>query len=104
MLVYVITWQLEMLQLVPFNTFLTFKPFFILPQLIPDDMEFQSGDMPNYTTSDGSVCIFITSPWKPREKIIFCLPIIIIIIIIVGYDFRIYQLIFCRLRFKKIVK
>ncbi|PWA60293.1 hypothetical protein CTI12_AA294020 [Artemisia annua] len=26
-------------------------------QLIPDDMEFQSGDMPNYTTSDGSVKI-----------------------------------------------
>jgi hypothetical protein len=25
-------------------------------QLIPDDMEFQSGDVPNYTTSDGSVC------------------------------------------------
>ncbi|GAU36807.1 hypothetical protein TSUD_219100 [Trifolium subterraneum] len=25
--------------------------------LIPDDMEFQSGDMPNYTTSDGSVKI-----------------------------------------------
>jgi DNA-directed RNA polymerase subunit E'/Rpb7 len=27
------------------------------PQLIPDDMEFQAGDMPNYTTSDGSVKI-----------------------------------------------
>ncbi|CAL5353056.1 unnamed protein product [Camellia sinensis] len=26
-------------------------------KLIPDDMEFQSGDMPNYTTSDGSVKI-----------------------------------------------
>nr|GMC86934.1 DNA-directed RNA polymerase ii subunit rpb7 [Ipomoea batatas] len=26
-------------------------------QLIPDDMEFQSGDAPNYTTSDGSVKI-----------------------------------------------
>ncbi|CAG7892252.1 unnamed protein product, partial [Brassica rapa] len=26
-------------------------------QLIPDDMEFQAGDMPNYTTSDGSVKI-----------------------------------------------
>ncbi|KAK6151683.1 hypothetical protein DH2020_014318 [Rehmannia glutinosa] len=26
-------------------------------KLIPDDMEFQSGDMPNYTTSDGSFCI-----------------------------------------------
>jgi hypothetical protein len=29
-------------------------------QLIPDDMEFQSGDVPNYTTSDGSVCFFST--------------------------------------------
>jgi hypothetical protein len=28
-------------------------------QLIPDDMEFQSGDVPNYTTSDGSVCLFL---------------------------------------------
>ena len=28
-------------------------------QLIPDDMEFQSGDVPNYTTSDGSVCFFL---------------------------------------------
>lgn len=27
----------------------------VVIQLIPDDMEFQSGDMPNYTTSDGSV-------------------------------------------------
>ncbi|XP_026392284.1 DNA-directed RNA polymerase II subunit RPB7 isoform X2 [Papaver somniferum] len=26
-------------------------------KLIPDDMEFQSGDIPNYTTSDGSVKI-----------------------------------------------
>ncbi|KAI7982503.1 hypothetical protein LOK49_LG15G01328 [Camellia lanceoleosa] len=26
-------------------------------KLIPDDLEFQSGDMPNYTTSDGSVKI-----------------------------------------------
>ncbi|XP_031742311.1 DNA-directed RNA polymerase II subunit RPB7 isoform X2 [Cucumis sativus] len=26
-------------------------------KLIPDDMEFQSGDVPNYTTSDGSVKI-----------------------------------------------
>ncbi|KAM7501852.1 hypothetical protein LguiB_000756 [Lonicera macranthoides] len=26
-------------------------------KLIPDDMEFQTGDMPNYTTSDGSVKI-----------------------------------------------
>ncbi|THU73637.1 hypothetical protein C4D60_Mb04t24940 [Musa balbisiana] len=31
--------------------------FFIEFHLIPDDMEFQSGDMPNYTTSDGSVKI-----------------------------------------------
>uniref|UniRef100_A0A0R0GFZ9 DNA-directed RNA polymerase subunit n=1 Tax=Glycine max TaxID=3847 RepID=A0A0R0GFZ9_SOYBN len=28
---------------------------FVSNQLIPDDMEFQSGDLPNYTTSDGSV-------------------------------------------------
>ncbi|KAI4303735.1 hypothetical protein MLD38_039332 [Melastoma candidum] len=27
------------------------------PVLLPDDMEFQSGDVPNYTTSDGSVKI-----------------------------------------------
>ncbi|KAI7740717.1 hypothetical protein M8C21_023528, partial [Ambrosia artemisiifolia] len=27
---------------------------FVSNHLIPDDMEFQSGDMPNYTTSDGS--------------------------------------------------
>ena len=26
------------------------------PQLIPDDMEFQSGDVPCYATSDGLVC------------------------------------------------
>ncbi|KAI3786480.1 hypothetical protein L1987_40191 [Smallanthus sonchifolius] len=30
---------------------------FVSNHLIPDDMEFQSGDMPNYTTSDGSVKI-----------------------------------------------
>ncbi|KAH1211283.1 DNA-directed RNA polymerase II subunit RPB7 [Glycine max] len=30
---------------------------FVSNQLIPDDMEFQSGDLPNYTTSDGSFCI-----------------------------------------------
>uniref|UniRef100_A0A452Z2G3 DNA-directed RNA polymerase subunit n=1 Tax=Aegilops tauschii subsp. strangulata TaxID=200361 RepID=A0A452Z2G3_AEGTS len=28
---------------------------FVSNHLIPDDMEFQSGDVPNYTTSDGSV-------------------------------------------------
>lgn len=28
-------------------------------QLIPDDMEFQSGDTPTYTTSDGSVCVLV---------------------------------------------
>ncbi|WMV32140.1 hypothetical protein MTR67_025525 [Solanum verrucosum] len=30
---------------------------FVSNHLIPDDMEFQSGDVPNYTTSDGSVKI-----------------------------------------------
>ncbi|WZY75526.1 hypothetical protein YC2023_021910 [Brassica napus] len=30
---------------------------FVSKHLIPDDMEFQAGDMPNYTTSDGSVKI-----------------------------------------------
>ncbi|KAL3612288.1 hypothetical protein D5086_003308 [Populus alba] len=30
---------------------------FVSNHLIPDDMEFQTGDMPNYTTSDGSVKI-----------------------------------------------
>ncbi|KAL0436815.1 UNVERIFIED_CONTAM: DNA-directed RNA polymerase II subunit RPB7 [Sesamum radiatum] len=30
---------------------------FVSNHLIPDDMEFQSGDIPNYTTSDGSVKI-----------------------------------------------
>ncbi|KAI9086756.1 hypothetical protein K1719_031350 [Acacia pycnantha] len=35
---------------------------------IPDDMEFQSGDMPNYTTSDGSVKIQKNS--EVRLKII----------------------------------
>lgn len=30
---------------------------FVSNHLIPDDMEFQAGDMPNYTTSDGSVKI-----------------------------------------------
>ncbi|KAH1066901.1 hypothetical protein J1N35_031888 [Gossypium stocksii] len=30
---------------------------FVSNHLIPDDMEFKSGDMPNYTTSDGSVKI-----------------------------------------------
>nr|GMD59283.1 DNA-directed RNA polymerase II subunit RPB7 [Ipomoea batatas] len=30
---------------------------FVSNHLIPDDMEFQSGDAPNYTTSDGSVKI-----------------------------------------------
>ncbi|KAK4257332.1 hypothetical protein QN277_006931 [Acacia crassicarpa] len=30
---------------------------FVSNHLIPDNMEFQSGDMPNYTTSDGSVKI-----------------------------------------------
>ncbi|KAF2311908.1 hypothetical protein GH714_027300 [Hevea brasiliensis] len=30
---------------------------FVSNHLIPDDMEFQSGDMPSYTTSDGSVKI-----------------------------------------------
>ncbi|KAL6217318.1 hypothetical protein ACLB2K_010535 [Fragaria x ananassa] len=30
---------------------------FVSNHLIPDDMEFQCGDMPNYTTSDGSVKI-----------------------------------------------
>ncbi|CAN6870935.1 unnamed protein product [Brassica oleracea] len=31
--------------------------FFFWLHLIPDDTEFQAGDMPNYTTSDGSVKI-----------------------------------------------
>ncbi|KAJ3708083.1 hypothetical protein LUZ61_011788 [Rhynchospora tenuis] len=30
---------------------------FVSNHLIPDDMEYQAGDMPNYTTSDGSVKI-----------------------------------------------
>ncbi|PQP98993.1 DNA-directed RNA polymerase II subunit RPB7 [Prunus yedoensis var. nudiflora] len=30
---------------------------FVSNHLIPDEMEFQYGDMPNYTTSDGSVKI-----------------------------------------------
>ncbi|KAI3835144.1 hypothetical protein MKX03_019770 [Papaver bracteatum] len=30
---------------------------FVSNHLIPEDMEFQSGDIPNYTTSDGSVKI-----------------------------------------------
>ncbi|KAL1060436.1 hypothetical protein V6Z11_1Z097600, partial [Gossypium hirsutum] len=29
---------------------------FVSNHLTPDDMEFQSGDLPNYTTSGGSVC------------------------------------------------
>ncbi|KAF5727364.1 DNA-directed RNA polymerase II subunit RPB7 isoform X2 [Tripterygium wilfordii] len=32
---------------------------FVSNHLIPDDMEFQPGDTPNYTTSDGSVCFTI---------------------------------------------
>lgn len=44
-----------------FNTFMCLlQTFLFFHQLIPDDMEFQSGDMPNYTTSDGSVCTTIT--------------------------------------------
>lgn len=39
--------------------FTLFFSSFQSPQLIPDDMEFQAGDMPNYTTSDGSVCFFL---------------------------------------------
>lgn len=39
--------------------YLLFFSSFLSPQLIPDDMEFQAGDMPNYTTSDGSVCFFL---------------------------------------------
>ncbi|KAH9667611.1 DNA-directed RNA polymerase II 19 kDa polypeptide [Citrus sinensis] len=31
--------------------------FLVSNHLIPDDMELQTGDLPNYTTSDGSVCI-----------------------------------------------
>ncbi|KAL6210472.1 hypothetical protein ACLB2K_015704 [Fragaria x ananassa] len=41
---------------------------FVSNHLIPDDMEFQCGDMPNYTTSDGSVKIQIDS--EVRLKII----------------------------------
>ena len=37
--------------------FLHFPVSIFVVQLIPDDMEFQSGDVPNYTTSDGSVKI-----------------------------------------------
>jgi len=37
--------------------------------LIPDDMEFQSGDVPNYTTSDGSVCFHpISSSYKSSQS------------------------------------
>ncbi|PIA56718.1 hypothetical protein AQUCO_00700816v1 [Aquilegia coerulea] len=41
---------------------------FVSNHLIPDDMEFQSGDVPNYTTSDGSVKIIKDS--EVRLKII----------------------------------
>ena len=41
----------------------------IAMQLIPDDMEFQSGDVPNYTTSDGSVCFHpISSSYKSSQS------------------------------------
>jgi len=39
--------------------------------LIPDDMEFQSGDMPNYTTSDGSVRIIYYFPNGKEESKLF---------------------------------
>ncbi|KMZ72818.1 DNA-directed RNA polymerase II subunit RPB7 [Zostera marina] len=41
---------------------------FVSSHLIPDDVEFQTGDMPNYTTSDGSVKI--QSDSEVRLKII----------------------------------
>ncbi|KMZ65402.1 DNA-directed RNA polymerase II subunit RPB7 [Zostera marina] len=41
---------------------------FVSSHLIPDDMDFRTGDMPNYTTSDGSVKI--QSDNEVRLKII----------------------------------
>ncbi|CAF1769777.1 unnamed protein product, partial [Brassica napus] len=38
-------------------SFMYLYDFFFWLHLIPDDTEFQAGDMPNYTTSDGSVKI-----------------------------------------------
>ncbi|KAI8536143.1 hypothetical protein RHMOL_Rhmol10G0233600 [Rhododendron molle] len=41
---------------------------FVSNHLIPDDMEFQSGDMPNYTTSDRSVRIVLMQVKIEKES------------------------------------
>lgn len=39
-------------------------------QLIPDDMVFQSGDVPSYETSDGSVLFHLLNCLKERKELI----------------------------------
>jgi hypothetical protein len=65
-------------------------------------MEFQSGDMPNYTTSDGSVCIIYDkfSLEKEESKLFFWGSLSCVFF----YVFDIDHFFFCRLRSRKIVK
>jgi hypothetical protein len=60
-ILYVVNYSVQALtsSCLPFTLWLTGCVFCFCMQLIPDDMEFQSGDVPNYTTSDGSVCLFL---------------------------------------------